>query len=419
MPMTSGLDATLLPSIEEALSQPEHLPLKDAKLRVLYDATEDAGRRPYNRLAIGVSIVFFDLFLLTNMATVPSLVPISAALRLGVATPLGIAFVLVDWRGRLKPFYDSALCVLAVLPAAIAGVLALLIHLPAGLPDVQAMPLILLVTGMVWRLKPRMAFMNAIVSTTIFVAADIFCTIAPRAQLGSMILTSIAICAASVLFTRRLDARDRRVFLLHVSEQLHRALIVEQNSGLLRAVHTDTLTGVANRYCFDETLASSWQEAKRAGSALALIMIDVDHFKEFNDLHGHQGGDECLRQVAAQLRHTARTSDFVARYGGEEFAVILSGASIEVAAEVAERLRASVAALHVRREDAGGSATVTISLGVVSATPGTDDTVNRLLEVADRRLYSAKHAGRNQVRVLDSAVGDRLQQNALPAEYSA
>jgi diguanylate cyclase (GGDEF)-like protein len=395
--MIANPDAALLPSIEEALAQAEHVPLIDVRLRALFDAVQDGGRRPYNRVAVGISVAMFDMFLLANMATVPALVPLSAALRLGVATPLGLAFILLDWRGRLSRFYEPYLFFLAVLPAVIAGSLTLLIQTPAGLPDIQAMPLILLVTGMVWRLKLRTATVNALFSTAIFVGAEIACPIVPRAELGSMILTAIAICAACLMFTRRLEWRDSRVFLLSLNDQLRRALIAEQNSGLLREVQTDALTGVANRRCFDETLAASWQEAQRTGSALALIMIDVDHFKKFNDFYGHQRGDECLRRVAAKLRSETRTSDLVARYGGEEFAVILPAASISVTTATAERLRASVSAMNLKHEGIGGGATVTISLGIARAVPGTEYTAKRLIEVADRRLYLAKQAGRNRV----------------------
>jgi len=401
--MMSNSDAALLPSIEEALARAEHFPRMDARLTSLFDTAQDAGRRPFNRLAIGISIALFDLFLLTNMATVPSLVPLSAALRLGVATPLALAFILIDWSGRLSRFYDRFLLLLAFTATAIAVVLTPLIHDPAGLPDVQAIPLILLVTGMSWRMKPRMAMANALLSTTMFVAAEIVCPIVPGAQLGSMILTAIAICAACLMFTLRLDWRDRRMFLLNLNEQLRRGLIAEQNSGLLRAVQTDALTGVANRRCFDETLASTWQEAQLTGSALALIMIDIDDFKKFNDFYGHQAGDDCLRRVAAQLRGAARSSDIVARYGGEEFAVILPAASIATAAEAAERIRAAIAAMRLGHEGIEDVATVTISLGVASVVPGTEQSAKRLIEIADLRLYAAKQAGRNRVGVMDGA----------------
>jgi diguanylate cyclase (GGDEF)-like protein len=396
-------DAAQLTSIDEALAQTERFPAMDARLEALFEADQDVGRRPYNRMAVGISIVIFDLFLLTNMATVPSLVPISAALRLGVATPLGLAFIFLDWRGRLARFYDPFLLLLALMTATIAAVLSSLIRTPAGLPDIQAIPLILIGTGMVWRMKARMAAVNAILSTAIFIWAEVTCPIVPRAELGSMILTSVAICAATLLFARRLHWRDRRVFLLTLNERLRHALVAEQNSGLLRAVQTDALTGIANRRCFDETLAAKWREAQRTGSALALIMIDVDHFKKFNDYYGHQRGDECLRTVASQLRGVARSDDLVARYGGEEFAVILPTASIGQATEVAERFRACIAALQLRHQGVGRGAMVTISLGVASVVAGKDYSARRLVELADRGLYSAKQTGRDRVGVMPPA----------------
>jgi diguanylate cyclase (GGDEF)-like protein len=411
--MISDPDLGLLASIEAALVHSEHFPVMDGRLRALFDAAQDAGRRSYNRRALGIMIVVFDLFLLTNMGTVPSLALLSAALRLGVATPLGLAFIVLDRRGILSRLYDPLLLLLALVAAAIPAVLCTLIRSPAGLPDVQAMPLVLLVTGMTWRMTPLMASANALLSTAIFIGAEVLCPVVPHAQLGSMILAVLALGTACLVFTRRLDWRDRRAFLLNLNEQLRRAVIAEQNSGLLRDAQTDALTGVANRRCFDDTLAVSWQEARRTGSALGLIMIDIDHFKQYNDFYGHQSGDECLRRVAEQLRGAARTSDVVARYGGEEFAVILPGATIGMAAEAAERLREAVIAMHVRHEGMGGGATLTISLGVASAVPGADPSSRQLIEVADRRLYSAKLAGRNRVGVAhDTMVDVQTQQIA-------
>jgi diguanylate cyclase (GGDEF)-like protein len=400
--MLSDFDTGFLAANGAGLSQAQQDTVMDARVQALFDAEQHAGRRRCNRRTLAVTIIVFDLFLLTNMATVPSLVPLSAALRLGIATPLALAFIFLDWRGVLDRIYDPFLLLLAVVAAFIPAVLCPLIHDPAGLPDVQAMPLVLLVTGMTWQMKPRLAIANALVSTAIVIGAEALCPIVPRAQLGSMILTALAICIACLIFIRRLDWRDRRVFLLNLNEQQRRALIVEQNSGLLRQVQTDALTGVANRRCFDETLLSSWREAQLSGSALGLIMIDVDQFKEFNDFYGHQCGDDCLRKVAAQLRGAARKTDLVARYGGEEFAVILPDATLGVAVEAAERLREAIAAMHLRHEGLGTSATLTISLGVASAVPGAEHSARELIEVADRRLYGAKQTGRNRVCATDA-----------------
>ncbi|MCX7289997.1 GGDEF domain-containing protein, partial [Janthinobacterium sp.] len=99
------------------------------------------------------------------------------------------------------------------------------------------------------------------------------------------------------------------------------------------------LTGLANRRCFDDTVLAEWQRAQRQSQPLSLLMVDVDNFKEYNDSHGHQGGDLCLRKVAGAVASEMRTNDLVARYGGEEFAIILPGTTAVAAGMIAERLR--------------------------------------------------------------------------------
>ncbi|WP_426701001.1 diguanylate cyclase [Rhodanobacter sp. Col0626] len=156
----------------------------------------------------------------------------------------------------------------------------------------------------------------------------------------------------------------------------------------------DTLTGLANRRQFDEVLRHEWNRAQRSGEGLALLMIDIDHFKAFNDTFGHQEGDLCLRDVAQVLANTAsRGSDLVARYGGEEFAVVLSSTTFEQACQVAESMRASVhRQLAVSRE---GLVTVSIGTGFMQRTNGGD--AAELFAAADAALYEAKRTGRNRV----------------------
>jgi diguanylate cyclase (GGDEF)-like protein len=395
--MSPDPDPRLLPLIDDALSRPARFPALAPALRVLFDAEQDAGRRPFNRGMIAVVILVFDLFALTNRATVPDLMVLSCVLRLCLVTPYAAIFIALDWRGKLAGLYDPLLLGLSVSAAAVAALLSIMITTPSGLPDVQAAPLILLTTGMAWRMAPWAAAANVAACTALFILAEIFSPVVPRAQLGSMLLTTMAIAAACLMLSRRLEFRDRRVFLLNLNERIRRALVAEQNDGLLREVQTDALTNVANRRCFDETLSVLWQDARGRGAPLGLAMVDVDLFKKFNDFYGHQDGDDCLCRVAGQLRNAARSKDVVARYGGEEFALILPGATTETAAAVAERVRAAVAAMQLPHEGAGSGAIVTISVGVASAVPGDAQSARRLIEVADRHLYAAKQAGRNRV----------------------
>lgn len=162
----------------------------------------------------------------------------------------------------------------------------------------------------------------------------------------------------------------------------------------------DGLTGIANRRRFDLHLEDEFRRAKRNGSPISLIMIDVDSFKDFNDNYGHQRGDGCLVEIAAALvRVLNRARDLVARYGGEEFTVVLPDTNEDGALQVAEAMRAEVENLCVEHGFSGVARHVTISLGVSTLVPEHATTTSSLVHAADRALYQAKRSGRNCVMV--------------------
>jgi diguanylate cyclase (GGDEF)-like protein len=164
---------------------------------------------------------------------------------------------------------------------------------------------------------------------------------------------------------------------------------------------TDGLTGLANRRCFDQTLQVEWQRAARTDTRLALLMIDVDNFKTFNDQHGHWKADEVLKAFGQILKScSARPGDLAARYGGEEFAVILPNADTTSASMVAERIRVSM------MERAQNVDSPTVSIGVASVRPRPDRNAAALIKAADTALYRAKANGRNRFETLIAAVSD-------------
>lgn len=173
----------------------------------------------------------------------------------------------------------------------------------------------------------------------------------------------------------------------------------------------DALTGLHNRGYLDSTLERELARCKREGEALSLIMIDVDHFKRFNDHYGHQAGDECLKNVARTLQASARrASDLVARYGGEEFSLVLPNTDMAAAQQLAETVRRAVEALDMPHA-LSQQGVVTISLGVATMAGGSGRNVASLLRAADEALYRAKGAGRNQV-VLAAAEPTTVPANA-------
>jgi diguanylate cyclase (GGDEF)-like protein len=176
-----------------------------------------------------------------------------------------------------------------------------------------------------------------------------------------------------------------------------RAQLEQANHSLHILSYLDGLTGVANRRHFDEYLEQEWRRAIRKGSSIALILLDIDHFKRLNDSAGHQFGDECLRRVAETLiAGVRRAGDLAARYGGEEFAVILPDAQTEWVLGFAEDIRQRVEQLGIPHPESPEGC-LTVSLGVAVAYPGGPDEATKMVAMADRALYRAKEEGRNRV----------------------
>jgi diguanylate cyclase (GGDEF)-like protein len=186
--------------------------------------------------------------------------------------------------------------------------------------------------------------------------------------------------------------------------QMRTAQLEEANRRLSQLAVTDGLTGLYNHRHFQEQLRQSVERALRTQGRVAALMIDVDHFKKFNDREGHPGGDEALRAVARLLSEERRQLDVVARYGGEEFALLLEGVSKSSAAELAEKIRVRVATASIPGADKQPLGKLTVSIGV-AVCPEDANTAEALLEAADVALYRAKKSGRDTVVVFGTTPG--------------
>lgn len=202
----------------------------------------------------------------------------------------------------------------------------------------------------------------------------------------------------------RIRYHSRSYTALRQRDEAFRALrdsqrkLLEVNIELERLMKSDGLTGLANRRHFDECLDREWRRARRAGSELSLLMIDVDYFKVYNDEFGHVAGDDVLCKIGETLRTVCeRSSDLAARYGGEEFAVVLPGTPSAGARHLAEIMRQAITDLGVRHCAPAEGAVVTISVGVATLIPDGDRSPVSLVEMADGNLYEAKLRGRNRV----------------------
>jgi diguanylate cyclase (GGDEF)-like protein len=195
------------------------------------------------------------------------------------------------------------------------------------------------------------------------------------------------------LAARHLEKRSRLAFL---------------EGGLITALaQHDSLTGTKNRRVFDEHLSDLWKRAADQHRSIAVLLVDIDHFKAYNDRYGHQAGDQALRRVAQAIGDfVRRPGDVLARYGGEEFAAVLYDTDTREAAEMAEMMRRAVADMHIEHRGSDISRHVTISVGVAAVVPNLSRSAGGALQLADEALYQAKVSGRDRVEIRDERQHD-------------
>lgn len=187
----------------------------------------------------------------------------------------------------------------------------------------------------------------------------------------------------------------------------------QSETALQRAALLDPLTKIANRRHFDTFLEKEWLRAIRSSEPLSLVVIDVDHFKLYNDTLGHAAGDACLRKIAAALQsHALRPTDIAARFGGEEFVLLFAETAQDTACKLAESIRAHVESLEMPNPRSSTSAWVTVSVGVATIVPSQRDEIEAFFVAADRAMYQAKEGGRN--RVVAAAPGHQGAQAGTP-----
>lgn len=336
---------------------------------------------------------------------------------------VALAPVLLYWIGRRSEPRLRELCKPEFVLLLLASLGAALLVNSGGIKLLTIRPSALLLPLMLWgsfRFSPPAACL-------IFAIQAVVLTLAPNRTVDLLVLNNgieanevqqllvivVGLTSLITLMTSVDRSRTSRQ-LQQLTGSLERtvaertAQLAAANAELHRLSSTDGLTGLTNRRQFDVLLNARWREAALNGSSVAIAMIDIDHFKAYNDHYGHQAGDLCLQQVAAALSDVMRGDrDCLARYGGEEFIVLWNRVSREQAAELAERLRQAVQALHLPHAANPCGAQVSLSIGVaVTRVPETarsapntevEAAIEALIQRADQRLYAAKSAGRNRV----------------------
>jgi diguanylate cyclase (GGDEF)-like protein len=249
------------------------------------------------------------------------------------------------------------------------------------------LPVLAIGPFLVFGLSFRAAAVTVAITITVYTVAAVLFGLAPPLLLRSCILL-VAVAAACGVVARTLERTARARFL--------------ETHAMAELAQHDALTGVKNRRVFDEQLEQLWQRAADQERVIAVLLVDVDHFKAYNDRYGHQAGDRALRHVAQVLQaFFTRPQDLLARYGGEEFAVLLYDVEIAAVEKLAERMRKAVAGLRLEHRDSRVEL-VTISIGVGVVEPSPERRARGALQLADEALYQAKTRGRNRVEILST-----------------
>jgi diguanylate cyclase (GGDEF)-like protein len=310
-------------------------------------------------------------------------------LRLGVACPALVLILAATVIAPLQRHYQwiasSAVIVTGMSVMAISGLAA-----AAGVPQLQMGDVLVVVYATLFLgLLSRAVIVVALALMVSFIAIGWFLGV-PHDHLIFASAVVFATTLMSVLSALRM-------------ERLVRANFIE-NRLLNDIAERDGLSGLYNRRMFDMLTNRLWLQAQRNHESLQIILVDIDHFKAFNDLYGHQAGDACIRRVAAIIARAAkRPFDFCARYGGEEFALVLYAPSGGDPTALAEEIRRETLALDVRHARSDGADVLTVSIGSATAGPGTKRSLAGLIQSADEALYRAKQLGRNRVLHVDSA----------------
>jgi diguanylate cyclase (GGDEF)-like protein len=271
------------------------------------------------------------------------------------------------------------------------------------LEALMVVPLLVLGPFYFTGLRFRAASWTVVVTAAALVtAAVVFGLATPIALRALGFLTMIA--TACAIAARNVEQSSRKSFLeSHLIEEL---------------AHHDTLTGLKNRRVFDEQLDRLWDRGIEEHRDLAILMVDIDHFKAYNDWAGHQAGDQTLRRVAQTLQgFVRRPLDVLARYGGEEFAVVAYDIDSSEAEMLAEQMRVAVGALAIKHDGTTAGGSVTISIGVAVVQPSAERRARGALQLADQALYEAKVSGRNRVEALGD-VAHRLLVTGVFAKYA-
>lgn len=356
------------------------------------------------------TLLMFNAFIASDWFMVPDVLGLAVGLRLGISVVLGLMLWFIGrhpaaWLRMPHWQQEVAMMTHSLAFALVMGILLERSRMPTSYFYHGGFALALILGMAAHRLRFRYACTLCVVVVLLQIGCMLTAPNFPPPLRGTMMVLTGSMAFYMLFASHRMEFEERQRFLLGTSEQTLLDQLASTHAQLEELSMTDALTGVANRRGFDRYFEQHWEQAKAEGGDLSLLMLDVDHFKAYNDRYGHPTGDECLRCIALELKRQIPVSlGLVSRWGGEEFIVVLPQQSSAEARQTAQRLRQAVKALGLRHEASPTSSTVTVSVGTATLAPrDVADFPESLIAQADTALYEAKHSGRNCVRSVDDA----------------
>lgn len=347
--------------------------------------------------ASGVAaVLLFAGMLVSDWLLTPETFGLAAALRLGVFAPVVLAGLWVLRLFRSAQLTEWGIALAGMLAILLTGVILLKAESRWALSRVVELNIIVVYTCTLARFWPAVAmagWVALVQAFLVFTLPDFTGVVSINATLLVLVVMSFTLFGNYTL-----ERHERYAFLMAQRELALQDALESSHAQLAHLATTDALTDVANRRSAEAFLAKTWAHAQRRDLSVALIAIDVDHFKRYNDHHGHQAGDRCLQSVARALGSCSRRAgDLVARMGGEEFLLIMVDVDQRTAMSVAQRVRDVVRGLAVPHGAPGCGPVVTVSVGVATVRPAQQVSLTDTLKQADEALYAAKGGGRNRV----------------------
>lgn len=390
-----------LAPVEPAI-QPQAAP-DASSLRAQFHAESQAARRMAARPGLYIAVIIYLLFAATDILLVPDVAAYTIAARFAVGATALVTLEALLRFGAATKWLDIT-CAGAIILGYIGWLL------PTAASANHESVSYYMVFGTIFMMSANLFFtfqfsFSVVTSTIILLILYAVNYFVPSTLTYKLVFGAFYI--SCFVFTSyinwKLNRERYNVFLNALEARNQHREATERGKALLKLSRTDPLTGLENRRAVDERLRDLWSNWQRHGATFAVLLIDVDFFKRFNDYYGHQKGDRCLMEVADSLRHLVeRRSASIGRYGGEEFIVLAQAKSHEDVVSLAEDIRSEVETLaitHNERRD--GTQVVTVSIGAAFTRDEAGTKLEKIIQEADRALYLAKADGRNCVHLFD------------------